>query len=118
MLTNKKWLIVISLILLFSCSSQNQSSECLTVEEAIEHCDFLVAEWNTYYEKLCSQPRNEYLKAKFLKLGESVQSTYGCGSKYIKLSYADQNQVEDYALKLLNTNTHLKNLADGTIDCW
>ncbi len=88
-----------------------------------DHGTFLVDErfddLQSKYEELCGKPHNDQLKEEYLNLQQELMSLHQFGRECPELSYEEQNKLEDYARKKIESNKGLDNLMiHGTIDCW
>jgi hypothetical protein len=95
-------------------------SEIMSVEKAKERVDWAILENVEYFNQLCSLPKNDNTKLKFLEFSKDLQiinKTYG--SLYINLNYDEQREVTEYAMSKLESNPDLKELKESfTITCW
>jgi hypothetical protein len=110
-------ILYILTLLFFSCSSNFNNIS--SVSDGKRLIDNKVENLNANYEKLCSEPRNDQLKERFLSLKNEIDQLYGCGEQCSKLSYKEQSELSNYAIIKLKEYKNLCQLTEsGSIICW
>ncbi len=102
----------------FGCSP-TKLRDVKSVEQGKKRVDWFFSEHVKRYDELCSRPRNDDTKDKFLNLHDVLLDYYVCGDQCVNLNYQEQREVSDYALSKLKSHHGLNTLAEnGQIECW
>jgi hypothetical protein len=116
-------MVFVSITYLSSCSSElsepKQLSEVTSVAEAKERINWDLSTLLKKYNELCSGPRNDTQKRKFLELAAEIGELYLSGVKCEKLDSNNQIEIFDFAMASLHSNKDFVTLLDSNrINCW
>ena len=111
-------MVIASFIFLALASNDTKSPD--TISDAKRSIDEKIKEFDSEFNNLCKEPRNDQLKLRFSTLSSRINFLLlDYGRSCEALNYEEQKEVASYVFSKLEANDNLYRLSElGIIKCW